>query len=45
LRGLYGHSEFLGKKIREVKDFDWAKVNLADVVGDTRYPEPLKERL
>lgn len=40
LRGLYCHSEYLGKKVREVKDFDWNKVDLSDVVGETKYPEP-----
>lgn len=40
LKGLYCHSEYLGKKIKNVQDFDWSKVELADVVGDTKYPEP-----
>jgi hypothetical protein len=40
LAGLYCHSEYLGKKVREVKDFDWGKVNLGEVVGETKYPEP-----
>jgi len=38
--GLYCHSEYLGRKIREVKDFNWVAVNLNEVVGDTKYPEP-----
>ncbi len=38
--GLYCHSEFLGKKIREVENFDWGTVDLIDVVGETKYPEP-----
>ena len=38
--GLYCHSEYLGRKIREVKDFDWNKVDLLKVVGETKYPEP-----
>jgi SAM-dependent methyltransferase len=38
--GLYCHSEYLGKKVRDVTDFDWNKVDLADVVGETVYPEP-----
>ena len=38
--GLYCHSEYLGKKIKEVNDFDWNKVNLLTVVGETKYPEP-----
>ncbi|MBA2761088.1 MAG: class I SAM-dependent methyltransferase [Segetibacter sp.] len=40
LPGLYCHSEYLGKKVRDVKDFDWGKVNLTDVVGETKYPQP-----
>ncbi len=40
LPGLYCHSEYLGKKVREVTDFDWTKVNLPEVVGETVYPEP-----
>jgi len=43
LKGLYCHVEFLGKKIKEVENFDWNKVNLDDVVGDTKYPAPRKE--
>jgi SAM-dependent methyltransferase len=37
---LYCHSEYLGKKIRDVENFDWGKVDLANVVGETKYPEP-----
>jgi SAM-dependent methyltransferase len=40
LAGLYCHSEYLGKKVSEVKDFDWRKVDLINVVGETKYPEP-----
>jgi SAM-dependent methyltransferase len=38
--GLYCHSEFLGRKTREVADFDWQSLDLDDVVGETRYPPP-----
>jgi SAM-dependent methyltransferase len=38
--GLYCHSEYLGKKVKDVPDFDWAKLELDDVAGDTHYPEP-----
>jgi SAM-dependent methyltransferase len=37
--GLYCHSEYLGKKTRDVVGFDWNKVDLVDVVGETKYPE------
>lgn len=40
IRGLYCHSEFLGRKIREVEHFQWSDVCLDDVVGGTRYPDP-----
>lgn len=40
--GLYCHSEYLGKKIKEVTDFDWGKVDLLNVIGETKYPEPKK---
>jgi hypothetical protein len=40
IRGLYCHSEFLGRKIKEVENFDWKNLILKDVVGDTEYPRP-----
>ena len=40
VKGLYCHSEFLGRKTRDVDLFDWNNVNLDDVVGDTKYPSP-----
>lgn len=39
--GLYCHSEFLGKKIKQVDDFDWGKLDLPKVVGETKYPPQL----
>lgn len=36
--GLYCHSEYLGQKVKDVKDFSWNKVALEDVVGETKYP-------
>jgi ubiquinone/menaquinone biosynthesis C-methylase UbiE len=36
--GLYCHSEYLGKKKRNVKNFDWEQIDLTSVVGETRYP-------
>lgn len=38
--GLYCHSEFLGRKTREVPDFRWDSVNVADLVEGTMYPVP-----
>ncbi len=40
IKGLYCHSEYLGKKIAEVADFDWNKVPLQDIVGESEYPKP-----
>lgn len=40
LRELYCHSEYLGKKVKEVHDFDWQKIDLNELVGETKYPEP-----
>lgn len=37
---LYGHSEYLGRKVREVADVDWGRVGLPSVVGGTQYPRP-----
>jgi hypothetical protein len=39
IKGLYCHSEYLGKKVADVIDFDWNKVLLSDVVGETVYPK------
>lgn len=38
--GLYCHSEYLGKKVREVENFRWEQLDLSSVVNDTHYPEP-----
>lgn len=37
--GLYCHSEYLGKKVKDIEDFKWENIDLLDVVGDTKYPE------
>jgi hypothetical protein len=38
--GLFCHSEYLGKKVRQVESVDWAQLDIAEVVGDTKYPGP-----
>lgn len=38
--GLYCHSEYLGRKVADIKDFDWSQLNLASVVAGTTYPAP-----
>jgi hypothetical protein len=40
VRGLYCHSEYLGKKTNDVPNFDWTTVPLDHIVGDSRYPSP-----
>lgn len=37
---LYCHSEYLGKKVKDVENFDWENLDLMDVIGETKYPEP-----
>ena len=43
ISSLYCHVEFLGKKNKEIKDFNWEKINLSDVVGETKYPNKQNE--
>lgn len=38
VKGLYCHSAFFGRKIKEVENFDWKDVLLEEIVGDTTYP-------
>ena len=38
--GLYCHVEFLGKKVKEVNNFDWRTLNLAEELNNSKYPEP-----
>lgn len=40
--GLYCHSEYLGRKNREVNTngFDWAQLDISSVVEKTTYPQP-----
>jgi hypothetical protein len=38
--GLYCHSAFLGRKVRDVEGFAWSDVDLEEVVGGTKYPLP-----
>lgn len=40
VRGLYCHSEYLGRKVREVEGFDWSIADIGNMVGDTHYPAP-----
>jgi SAM-dependent methyltransferase len=40
IRGLYCHSEYFGKKVQDVDQFDWSRLDLTNVVGETTYPKP-----
>ena len=40
IKGLYCHSSYLGKKVREADGFSWEEVDINDVVGKTKYPKP-----
>ena len=42
VRGLYCHSEYLGRKVRDVPSFDWSQVDMTEVVSGTTYPPPAK---
>ena len=43
VQGLYCHSAFLGKKIKEITNFSWDKVDLQDLVKDTHYPKDTEQ--
>lgn len=40
ITNLFCHSEFLGRKIGDIKNFDWHHVKMDEVVGNTKYPSP-----
>ena len=40
VKGLYCHSEFLGRKIHDRPNFNWKAVDLNEVVEGTKYPSP-----
>lgn len=40
VKGLYCHSEFLGRKVENIDQFSWNDVSLDEAVGDTKYPLP-----
>lgn len=40
--GLYCHSEFLGRKIRETENLSWDDVSTEDAANNTKYPAPKK---
>jgi len=41
--GLYCHTEFLGRKIKDVENFYWENADITDLTDGTRYPAPKKE--
>ena len=38
--GLYCHAEYLGRKTRDVEGFDWGRLDVAQLVAGTTYPQP-----
>ncbi|GAA6135228.1 hypothetical protein NBRC116188_20180 [Oceaniserpentilla sp. 4NH20-0058] len=38
VKGLYCHSEYLGRKVEDVPDFSWGNVDLDEIVSNTKYP-------
>jgi SAM-dependent methyltransferase len=40
--GLYCHSDYLGRKVKEVDHFNWENVSINEVIGETKYPEHKK---
>ena len=38
--GLYCHSNFIGRKVRDVERIDWRTLDVGEVVAETRYPPP-----
>jgi hypothetical protein len=40
VRGLYCHSEYLGRKVKDAEDFKWDAIDLTGLVGESKYPEP-----
>lgn len=40
VKGLYCHSAYLGRKVKDVENFDIGKVDIIDVIGETTYPDP-----
>ena len=39
ITGLYCHTEYFGRKLKDVNDFTWGKINLDEIVSGTRYPK------
>jgi hypothetical protein len=42
VKELYCHSEILCQKVSDVVDFSWESVNIDGIVGNSRYPYPVK---
>jgi hypothetical protein len=39
---VYCHSDYLGRKVKEVDHFNWENVSINEVIGRTKYPEHKK---
>ncbi len=44
IHGLYCHSAYFGKKVKDVKNFKWNSVDLSQVVNETEYPAPTAQK-
>ena len=40
VKGLYCHSEYLGRKVKDVPEFCWSSVNISEILGEQTYPRP-----
>jgi hypothetical protein len=40
LGNMYCHSNYFGRKVAEADSYDWSKLQLSSVVGETSYPAP-----
>jgi SAM-dependent methyltransferase len=38
--GLYCHSEYLGRKVRDVPDVNWSELDPREITGESSYPAP-----
>lgn len=40
IKGLYCHSEFLGRKVRDCADFSWETLDVSSAANGAQYPKP-----
>jgi hypothetical protein len=39
ITGLFCHSNFYGKKVKDIEGFSWEGTSLEELVGDALYPK------